>query len=103
MHPVKQEDFDYKPNYKPQKSRRSRAQFAIDGHTSKHYQYAQKLPEKVVCVCGRTFIYEAQLKYHKKWECGKILSCDYCGKVFTTKSNQKTHLKICRIVNNDVQ
>lgn len=52
----------------------------------------KKFNEKVTC-CGRIFAYEHNYRYHKKWECGQILSCDYCQKVFKTKATLETHYK----------
>lgn len=42
-----------------------------------------KLVNMVVCSCGKRFEYIWSLTYHKKWECGQDLKCEYCNDVFT--------------------
>lgn len=55
----------------------------------------KKLAVRLVCSCGRNFSYLAGYRYHMRWECGKILKCAKCFKVYTDKSNLVKHLNIC--------
>lgn len=57
----------------------------------------QQQKDRIFCPCGRSFLYERFLTYHKKWECGKKLECPNCSRVFNTLANLKSHtLKYCR-------
>lgn len=58
-------------------------------------QNVRKLHRKIVCDCGRTFSYIGGYTYHLKWECGKVLSCHKCSKVFKDKSYLNKHMKMC--------
>lgn len=57
----------------------------------------KKLAEKLVCGCGRSFSYLAGIRYHLRHECGRILKCKNCGKVYTDKSNLVKHVNVCTI------
>lgn len=39
------------------------------------------------------------LRYHKKWECGRNLLCQYCQKQFNTVSNLNRHERKCSLKN----
>lgn len=54
------------------------------------------LKHRLMCDCGRTFLHSAHVRYHKRWECGKVLSCRICGRKFVTISNLKRHFKGCK-------
>lgn len=58
---------------------------------------SKKLAVKLNCSCGRSFSYLAGYRYHMRWECGKILKCTNCGKVYTDKSNLVKHSNSCSI------
>lgn len=60
-----------------------------------HLQHKGKLPKKIVCNCGRTFSYVGGYTYHLRWECGKVLSCRLCGKVFKDKAYLTKHSRTC--------
>lgn len=60
-----------------------------------HLQNKGKLPKKIVCTCGRTFSYVGGYTYHLRWECGKVLSCRLCGKVFKDKAYLTKHSRTC--------
>lgn len=55
----------------------------------------KKLAVKLACSCGRSFSYLAGYRYHMRHECGKVLKCKNCGKVYTDKSNLVKHSNIC--------
>lgn len=55
----------------------------------------KKLAVKMACPCGRSFSYLAGYRYHMRHECGKILKCKNCGKVYTDKSNLVKHSNVC--------
>lgn len=61
------------------------------------YNVVKKTEQKhrFMCVCGRTFLHSAHVRYHKRWECGQNLSCRVCSRRFVTISNLKRHLKSC--------
>lgn len=63
--------------------------------TSSSSSPPQQNRPKIVCVCGRTFSYRGSYRYHLKWECGRLLTCSKCNRVFTHKSNLNTHNKNC--------
>lgn len=54
------------------------------------------LKPRFTCVCGRTFVNSGHVRYHRRWECGKDLSCRICGRKFVTISNLKRHFKGCK-------
>lgn len=56
-----------------------------------------KLVNMVVCSCGKRFEYIWSLTYHKKWECGQELKCEYCNTVFTDISFLilRRHRELC--------
>lgn len=60
-----------------------------------HLKNKGKLPKKIVCTCGRTFSYVGGYTYHLRWECGKVLSCRRCGKVFKDKAYLTKHSRTC--------
>ncbi|KAJ6642204.1 hypothetical protein Bhyg_07151 [Pseudolycoriella hygida] len=57
----------------------------------------KKLAVKLNCACGRSFSYVAGYRYHMRHECGKILKCLNCGKVYTDKSNLVKHSNLCAL------
>lgn len=56
----------------------------------------RKLSERLACSCGRRFSYLAGYRYHVRHECGKVLQCKFCGKVYSDKSNLVKHSNVCR-------
>lgn len=56
-----------------------------------------KLSKKIVCGCGRTFSYVGGYTYHLRWECGKVLTCQNCAKVFKDKAYLTKHSRTCGI------
>lgn len=43
--------------------------------------------------CFLSFKYEARLRYHKKYDCGRAHRCQNCYKVFTERLSLKRHIK----------
>lgn len=60
-------------------------------------KYARsKFQNKIICSCKRSFIYPAQLTYHQRWECGRVLKCKSCQKILSTVTNKRKHEKQCK-------
>lgn len=55
----------------------------------------QQSDEKYDCFCGRRYSLIRNLKYHQKWECGRILKCTKCGKTFKDLAYYRIHCKRC--------
>lgn len=60
--------------------------------------FVSSLVQRILCDCGRTFSERRYFKYHKLWECGRLLRCGYCSREFNTKSNLTQHTKKCKIL-----
>lgn len=73
----------------------SENQAALARLRQQHLQHKGKLPKKIVCSCGRTFSYVGGYTYHLRWECGKVLSCRLCSKVFKDKAYLTKHSRTC--------
>lgn len=56
----------------------------------------KKMKKNIVCPCSRTFSYLGNYKYHMRWECGKVLSCRLCDKVFKDKPYLTKHSRWCK-------
>lgn len=68
--------------------------FNYSNSSTKTRRYKHKKFEERVACCGMAFIYKHNFQYHRKWECGKILSCPRCSKVFKTKCSLDNHMKV---------
>lgn len=53
-----------------------------------------------MCNCGLKYNKSNNLAYHKKWECGKILQCNGCWKIFRFRSYHIKHMKTCEFLCN---
>lgn len=62
--------------------------------TVRHNEQSPKCP-KHLCSCGRKFTHDAHLRYHQRWECGQVLICRICCRIYNTKSNLMRHVKTC--------
>lgn len=51
-------------------------------------------------MCGRSFKYPMDLKYHLRNECGVKFSCTFCNKNYNQKSHLKRHLALIHQVSN---
>lgn len=62
----------------------------------KSHEGINTLVQRIQCDCGRLFSETRYFKYHKIWECGRVLRCEFCPREFNTKSNLKQHKKRCQ-------
>lgn len=49
---------------------------------------------RIICKCGRSFTRPYKLTYHHKWECGKVVACDACGKTFNLRDDLLRHWRL---------
>lgn len=45
------------------------------------------------CKCGRSFEEIKTLKFHVKWECGKLIACKKCGNTYRQRRGLQRHFK----------
>lgn len=50
---------------------------------------------RFVCDCGKTYKEERYMRYHRKWECGKLptFQCPHCGYSAKRKNSLKQHVE----------
>lgn len=50
---------------------------------------------RFICACGKTYKEERYMRYHKKWECGKLptFQCPHCVYSAKRKNSLKQHLE----------
>lgn len=48
------------------------------------------------CECGSSYSHNSSLRFHKRWECGKLPSfeCPICKYLFKRKSNMTKHIQM---------
>lgn len=47
-----------------------------------------------LCDCGNSYRHSGSLRFHKRWECGKLPSfqCPICKNMFKRRSNMTKHM-----------
>lgn len=50
---------------------------------------------RFICDCGKTYKEERYMRYHRKWECGKLptFQCPHCGYSAKRRNSLKQHLE----------
>lgn len=50
---------------------------------------------RFICECGKTYKEERYLRYHRKWECGKLptFQCPHCEYSAKRRNSLKQHLE----------
>lgn len=51
------------------------------------------------CQCGRKYSLERNVKYHVKWECGKVFECPTCKHSFKDFQYYRIHSERCAYKN----
>lgn len=64
-------------------------------HDNVIFKKPMQLNKDFPCGCGRQFSHEKNLRYHQKWECGKLLSCPICNMEFASRSRLVCHQRVC--------
>lgn len=49
--------------------------------------------DRLYCKCGKSYTGVRHIRYHKKWECGKVLQCNICCKILSTKYSFDHHMR----------
>lgn len=62
---------------------------------SNSYADSGKNLREFQCKCGRSYNMERHMKYHQKWECGKIQQCNNCYKQFNYRTLLIKHMRNC--------
>lgn len=56
---------------------------------------AKPKPKSICSKCNWKFTRARAMTYHKKWECGRIFTCDTCGNEFNRLQVYRSHKRTC--------
>lgn len=70
--------------------------FILDWWYPMEMEKMTELVKRYRCECGSSYTHNSSLRFHKRWECGKLPSfeCPICNYMFKRKSNMMKHIQM---------